>query len=895
MEAFYKHHTHIPPGSLELEEAEAEKLLFPIWALQRVPPDILMDCVEADFDAPVPTKIVGVKTLQRVSASIQALFPLLSKTQRSRGRPTKSKLAQEEALQAVQRINANKALQQQHPDADKAHRARMALTVARLFFGPSLTSRAFWTTWNHVLGLNPTAMESPARGNGNSNSGFPDKDCFFKLYYATLHAWVVRRQPDDAADGRSRSPCSVAAGLAPTSPIAAKFGAVLKLADFQAACESLHLITSPDAEAAQVSKPPEIEHEQDAEHFPASKELSQAISVLSSGTEEFAKPQAAKSYSLETEQAFFRQSAAPQDSKATPGISGIPVVAIAQPAQDRPSVDLDAEMLAMDAGSSLWPESGRCAPLYGQDDSPLLLPDDLDVWSSVSQDVPHSVPSDEEWNQPCRLSSKRTTLLLSSMGDAEEEEEDQDEPGKKRLKTGGHFITLPTGHSVGDKAISQNADDGVDDMDDEQQAVVDDVPASIASVHANARAQARLSPDNWLNDEVIVAVAELASACRPHMYAPSFSFTANRTNTFFDDFYRQRVQDWKAGRQLQAPVFLLPLNINESHWITTWVDPGNKRCLIFDSLLARHPEFSQEARTPLQQFINAVFRDDKDYEDSTSIGWDIRDVATWVSQENGVDCGVFACAAMLLLAANDFEADHADEACAGWMATFPSAVIWRRFFQTLLRVRQPSALGEHSITPAQQIQFDPSGGLGDHELTSVSALENPLIRLRKARDLATQTRNALALRRNDCHTLETKTLPFLRDLLMKLLNVQSAMSSAPDWLSTCLDRFTIILEHRATALGALEALVPSSRGLGGPEGRPGDVQALLLLQAEMKRDQNQVKLLQRTRKMREWAGSSMENLKGQVLRELAAVRENTRRYEELVKEYNAEIESQGAR
>lgn len=95
----------------------------------------------------------------------------------------------------------------------------------------------------------------------------------------------------------------------------------------------------------------------------------------------------------------------------------------------------------------------------------------------------------------------------------------------------------------------------------------------------------------------------------------------------------------RKGNPFSIQIALMPINLNNSHWVLAVLRPNEKTIGLYDSMGGRN----EEACTVLRNFANEVTGHDWSF--VTVSASDGIQVITLPRQHNGCDCGVFVCKA----------------------------------------------------------------------------------------------------------------------------------------------------------------------------------------------------------------------------------------------------------
>ena len=166
----------------------------------------------------------------------------------------------------------------------------------------------------------------------------------------------------------------------------------------------------------------------------------------------------------------------------------------------------------------------------------------------------------------------------------------------------------------------------------------------------------RLSGNEWAEVEVINAYVRLVNSWGGKTFAfSSFFFTKLEGMQERDDYSFGKLHKWvkktKVNLRHQANI-LFPINIKKQHWLLVNVNVAKSTFEIIDSLESLTPADVREGFVALvAKFLQDYFRATQD------LGQPEVDVKSWKvevadceQQTNGVDCGVFVCHNMRLLA-----------------------------------------------------------------------------------------------------------------------------------------------------------------------------------------------------------------------------------------------------
>ena len=186
----------------------------------------------------------------------------------------------------------------------------------------------------------------------------------------------------------------------------------------------------------------------------------------------------------------------------------------------------------------------------------------------------------------------------------------------------------------------------------------------------NASSLKRLAPGQWLNDEVIDTYLKVMRIhCNKNIEGNSgeriWTMNTNLLNKLYWDekkYKFKNVKTWKknvcSGDIFGADVIFVPVNVRNCHWVLAEIHLKLKVITVYDSLEGNN----KDTMELLLMYLSDEHKDTKKI--------DI-DVTAWrfvqpkkediPNQTNGIDCGVFVCMNMFLLA-NGFPLllDHTD-------------------------------------------------------------------------------------------------------------------------------------------------------------------------------------------------------------------------------------------
>lgn len=157
-------------------------------------------------------------------------------------------------------------------------------------------------------------------------------------------------------------------------------------------------------------------------------------------------------------------------------------------------------------------------------------------------------------------------------------------------------------------------------------------------------------PGSWLNDAVInTYLIMLMRAAHRHNFIFSTYFMSS---LYTDDqtYNYDRMRKWKRSQILKGSLFqnekvLIPIHVNQDHWILAVVDMKQRKICTYDSLCATESVYIDI----LQRFLS----DERKMENGEEIYWRIESNSRRVPrQDNGYDCGVFLLAFSYLLMNN---------------------------------------------------------------------------------------------------------------------------------------------------------------------------------------------------------------------------------------------------
>lgn len=156
----------------------------------------------------------------------------------------------------------------------------------------------------------------------------------------------------------------------------------------------------------------------------------------------------------------------------------------------------------------------------------------------------------------------------------------------------------------------------------------------------------RLRPGVWLNDVIINAYLHLLqvrsdSLGKKQWFVTSFlgEFFKNNKQTFVKKMTVWLRKFLKNKPYTTIDRILLPVNINQNHWVLIEVDITGKRILYYDSLKGR---LSKARLSYLQAGLYAYLNTDPLIKIKTFFDtWEINSRAECPTQPNGYDCGVY--------------------------------------------------------------------------------------------------------------------------------------------------------------------------------------------------------------------------------------------------------------
>lgn len=165
-----------------------------------------------------------------------------------------------------------------------------------------------------------------------------------------------------------------------------------------------------------------------------------------------------------------------------------------------------------------------------------------------------------------------------------------------------------------------------------------DVPAiSPDGEQANKHAKQRLlSPDGWLNDDVITAYMNLINRSRDHVYcyhANFYEWYVNRDKK--NPNTTKRLQEQNRKRIENKQLVMLPVNVSGNHWILAVINFRYKkpRVLVYDSLKTT---VSQKRADEIAGTLSCLV--------SSRVQDTLRAyIMNGPKQANFSDCGVFVC------------------------------------------------------------------------------------------------------------------------------------------------------------------------------------------------------------------------------------------------------------
>ena len=98
---------------------------------------------------------------------------------------------------------------------------------------------------------------------------------------------------------------------------------------------------------------------------------------------------------------------------------------------------------------------------------------------------------------------------------------------------------------------------------------------------------------------------------------------------------------------------LIPVNIRHKHWVLVTADMRTHTLALYDSLPQFLGKYTED--NPLQP-IKTFLQAHPEFKDTH---WTIKDTTNYPQQKNGVDCGLFTCAAALcIIARQEMHFDH---------------------------------------------------------------------------------------------------------------------------------------------------------------------------------------------------------------------------------------------
>ncbi|KAG0144488.1 hypothetical protein CROQUDRAFT_659921 [Cronartium quercuum f. sp. fusiforme G11] len=170
---------------------------------------------------------------------------------------------------------------------------------------------------------------------------------------------------------------------------------------------------------------------------------------------------------------------------------------------------------------------------------------------------------------------------------------------------------------------------------------------------------ARLKPGKWLNDDLINfygVMIGLRSANRTLDESPFLDIHC--FSSFFMDRFEsgghQAVHRWTKKVDLFAKdIVLIPVNVDNAHWICVAINIRKKRFEVYDSLGARHESILNNLRAYLA--TEHLQRKKFELDLAKWINYDHPNVPT---QKNQYDCGVFVCMYMDCLSRKWNDEEH---------------------------------------------------------------------------------------------------------------------------------------------------------------------------------------------------------------------------------------------
>jgi sentrin-specific protease 1 len=200
--------------------------------------------------------------------------------------------------------------------------------------------------------------------------------------------------------------------------------------------------------------------------------------------------------------------------------------------------------------------------------------------------------------------------------------------------------------------------------------------ASVSSASVTRGCFGKLQPGIYLNDTIISNYCGLVMIeCLKHMsgtkilethfYSRLMSESLNADGTYQNMYQYKNVERWyynttrSSGSKInifeQYKLLLVPVNIPSiPHWLVVSINFDTKKITAYDSLqsYSSSKSTSIEIMKNMMRWLNDEHKARYNGLEMDQSGWQINASVTCPQQQNGVDCGVFTCLFIDLLAFN---------------------------------------------------------------------------------------------------------------------------------------------------------------------------------------------------------------------------------------------------